>query len=84
VATTQRPATMAALSLPSGIPAWKSIPSWYLVGRRDKAIPPATQLFMAKRTLSKIVQINASHASLVSQPAAVTELILQAAHNIAK
>src|SRR5664279_2958319 len=84
MAITQRPVTLAALSEKSGAPAWKSIRSWYLVGRQDEAIPPATQLFMAKRAHSHTVEINASHASLVSHPAAVTKLILAAAHTVAK
>ena len=84
MATTQRPVTLAALSEKSGAPAWKSIRSWYLVGRQDEAIPPATQLFMAKRAHSHTVEINASHASLVSHPAAVTKLILAAVHTVAK
>jgi pimeloyl-ACP methyl ester carboxylesterase len=84
MAITQRPVTLAALSEMSGAPAWTSIPSWYLVGRQDEAIPPATQLFMAKRAHSHTVEIDASHASLVSHPAAVTKLILRAAHTIEK
>jgi len=84
MAITQRPVTLAALSEKSGAPAWKSIRSWYLVGRQDEAIPPATQLFMAKRAHSHTVEINASHASLVSHPAAVTKLILAAVHTVAK
>jgi pimeloyl-ACP methyl ester carboxylesterase len=82
MAVTQRPVTLAALTGVSGAPAWASIPSWYLVGRQDEAIPPATQLFMAKRAHSHTVEINASHASLVSHPAAVTKLILDAAQSV--
>jgi len=82
MAITQRPVTLAALSEKSGVPAWKRIPSWYLVGRQDKAIPPATQKFMAKRAHSHTVEINASHASLVSHPAAATKLILTAAASV--
>jgi pimeloyl-ACP methyl ester carboxylesterase len=82
MAITQRPVTLAALSEKSGVPAWKTIPSWYLVGSRDEAIPPTTQLFMAKRAHSHTVEIKASHASLVSHPAAVTKLILDAAQGI--
>jgi pimeloyl-ACP methyl ester carboxylesterase len=82
MAITQRPVTLAALSEKSGAPAWKTIPSWYLVGSRDEAIPPATQKFMAKRAHSHTVEIAASHASLVSHPAAVTKLILAAAHRV--
>jgi pimeloyl-ACP methyl ester carboxylesterase len=59
-------------------PAWKTIPSWYLLGREDRAVPPATQRFMARRAGSRITRIHSSHASLVSHPRAVTKLILKA------
>jgi len=78
MAVTQRPVTLAALTQRSGPPAWRRIPSWYLVGLQDKAIPPATQEFMATRARSHTVEINSSHASLVSHPRAVTNLILAA------
>jgi pimeloyl-ACP methyl ester carboxylesterase len=81
MAVTQRPVAFAALTEPSGAPAWKQIPSWYLVGLNDKAIPPATQEFMAKRADSHTVKINSSHASLVSHPDGVTNLILAAAQS---
>jgi len=79
MAVTQRPVTLAALTQPSGAPAWRRIPSWYLVGLQDKAIPPATQEFMAARAHAHTVKIDASHASLVSHPGAVAHLILTAA-----
>ena len=78
MAVTQRPVTLAALTQPSGAPAWKRIPSWYLVGLQDKAVPPAAQEFMAARAHSHTVEISSSHASLVSHPGAVTSLILSA------
>ena len=78
MAVTQRPISLAALTQPSGPPAWRTIPSWYLIGLDDKAIPPATQEFMASRAGSHTVEIDASHASLVSRPQVVTELILSA------
>jgi pimeloyl-ACP methyl ester carboxylesterase len=80
MAATQRPITLAALMQKSGPPAWKEIPSWYLIGRNDQAIPPTTQKFMAKRAHSHVVEINSSHASLVSHPQTVTKLILTAIH----
>jgi pimeloyl-ACP methyl ester carboxylesterase len=49
MAVAQRPFTEAAFAAPSGPIAWKSVPSWYLLGTEDKAIPPATQRFMAER-----------------------------------
>ena len=79
MAATQRPWNGAAFGAPSGPPAWKTLPSWYLLGTEDKAIPPATQRFMAERANATIEEVPASHASMVSQPEAATRLILQAA-----
>jgi pimeloyl-ACP methyl ester carboxylesterase len=78
MAATQRPWSAAALSAPSGPPAWKSIPSWYLLGTEDMAIPPATQRFMAERAAATIEEVAASHASMVSQPDVATKLIVTA------
>jgi pimeloyl-ACP methyl ester carboxylesterase len=50
---------------PSGPPTWKSIPSWYLLGSEDRAIPPETQRFMAERANAQIVTVRPSHASIV-------------------
>jgi pimeloyl-ACP methyl ester carboxylesterase len=49
-----------------------------LLGTEDKAIPPALQHFMAERANATIVEVPASHVSLVSQPEAATQLILRA------
>ena len=78
MAATQRPWSGAAAATPSGPPGWRSIPSWYLLGTQDRAIPPAGQRFMAERGNAKIEEVAASHASMVSQPEAVTRLILSA------
>jgi pimeloyl-ACP methyl ester carboxylesterase len=78
MAATQRPWNGAAFGAPSGPPAWKTLPCWYLLGTEDKAIPPATQRFMAERANATIEQVPASHASMVSQPEAATQLVLQA------
>ena len=66
----------AALGAESGPPAWKSVPAWYLLGTEDKAIPPATQRFMAERADSTIEEVPASHASMVSQPEAAAKLVI--------
>ena len=79
MAAAQRPAALATLSEPSGVPAWKTIPSWYLVANQDHAIPPAAERFMAARMHAQTVQINSSHAAMVTHPGAVTDLILSAA-----
>jgi pimeloyl-ACP methyl ester carboxylesterase len=78
MAAAQRPWTAAGFAAPSGPPAWKTLPSWYLLGTEDKAIPPALQRFMAQRANATIEEVPASHVSFVSQPEAATQLILQA------
>jgi pimeloyl-ACP methyl ester carboxylesterase len=79
MASAQRPVTLAAIQEPSTDPAWKTIPSWYLIGRQDEVISPDAQRFMAKRANAKTIAINSSHASYISHPAKVTKLILRAA-----
>ena len=78
MAATQRPWSGAGAATPSGPPGWRSIPSWYLLGTEDRAIPPAGQRFMAERGNARIEEVAASHASMVSQPEAVTRVILSA------
>jgi len=78
MAATQRPFTEAAFGAPSGPVAWRSVPSWYLLGTEDKAIPPATQRYMAERANATITEVPASHVSMISQPQATTDLILAA------
>ena len=77
---TQRPLAFSAGNQPSGVPAWKTIPSWYLIGTQDKIITPAQQEMMAKRAGSHTVRVRSGHLSLVSHPAEVTDLIVAAAH----
>jgi pimeloyl-ACP methyl ester carboxylesterase len=82
MAATQRPATQEALvELAGDSPLWKKHPSCFMIGEKDHVIPAALQHYMAKRAGSRrTIEIpGASHAGLVSQPAAVTELILEAA-----
>jgi pimeloyl-ACP methyl ester carboxylesterase len=78
----QRPFSVAAFTEPSGEPAWKTIPSWYLVSTNDHAIPPATESFMARRAHAHIETVDASHVSYISHPGVTTDLILKAARSI--
>lgn len=75
----QRPADARTLGEPSGAPAWKTIPSYYLVARNDKVLPAAAQRFMAKRAGAYTVEVGASHVAMISQPAAAADLIKRAA-----
>jgi pimeloyl-ACP methyl ester carboxylesterase len=81
LAVTQRPITESALTEPSGEPAWKTIPSWFLFGTEDNNIPAAAQRFMAERAGSRrTVELQGgSHAVAIPQAAAVVELIREAA-----
>jgi pimeloyl-ACP methyl ester carboxylesterase len=80
MAVSQRPDATVTLDQPSGPPAWKAIPSWFLVAGRDKAIGTGSERVMARWTGAKTVEVpNASHAVLVSRPDVVTGLILDAA-----
>jgi pimeloyl-ACP methyl ester carboxylesterase len=82
MAATQRPGSVSTLGEPSGVPAWKTIPSWYVVAKQDRAIPPAVERFMAQRMNAHTIEINSSHVAMISHPAAVTDLILNAAHAV--
>ncbi|MFC9975723.1 alpha/beta fold hydrolase [Spirillospora sp. NPDC127200] len=78
MAATQRPGSVGGLSGASGAPAWKTVPSWYLIPTQDKVIPPAAQRFMAKRAGSRVREIRSSHVVMISHPAAATATILAA------
>lgn len=60
-------------------PAWKTIPSWYLVAKQDKAIAPDLERYMARRIHAHTNQINGSHAVYISHPKAVARLVEHAA-----
>jgi len=79
MAATQRPIAASALEDRATTAAWKTIPSWTLVTTEDLAIPADSMRFMADRAGSTTVEIEASHAVTVSQPAAVADLIDTAA-----
>ena len=78
MAATQRPAALAAFGTPSGVPGWKSIPTWYMVAKQDRTIPPVAERAMAARAGSTTVEVNSSHVPMLSQPLAVLALITRA------
>ena len=78
IAATQRPLTASAFTEPSGPPAWKTIPSWAVIGTGDQVIPPAELTFMAKRAGARVTGVSAGHLSLISDPSVVTRVILAA------
>ncbi len=83
MAATQRPVTETALTtgLPTTTPAWRTIPSWFVLGSEDRNIPAELIRFMAERAGSRATHeiAGASHALSVSRPDEVTSAILRTA-----
>ncbi len=78
MAATQRPVAELAFSEPSGPPAWKSLPSWAVVATPDLAAGSDIVRSMAERAEAAITEIEGSHVIMISQPQAVTDVILTA------
>jgi pimeloyl-ACP methyl ester carboxylesterase len=71
----QQPLTISALDDVMGVPAWKSLPSWFLVADGDQAIPPDAERLFAKRMGATTVEIASNHVAMVSHPEDVLRLI---------
>jgi pimeloyl-ACP methyl ester carboxylesterase len=80
MAATQRPVAAFAFTEVSGPPAWKRLPSWAVVATGDKAAGSDVVRSMAQRAGADIVEVQGSHVIMISQPQAVTDLILKAVH----
>ena len=78
LAATQRPAAELAFSEPAGVPAWKTLPSWAVVASGDKAAGADVIRAMARRAGARITEVEGSHVIMISQPQAVTDVILSA------
>ena len=64
----QQPLAASTLDDVMGVPAWKSLPTWYLVAADDQAIPPDAERLFAKRMGATTVEIASSHVAMVSHP----------------
>jgi pimeloyl-ACP methyl ester carboxylesterase len=78
-ASVQRPLSVQCIQEPAPAPLWKSKPSWYLVAEEDRMINPKTQHFMADRMGATVRPHRVDHTPMYSEPAVVTEVILEAA-----
>ena len=58
-----------------GVPAWKSLPTWYLVATQDQAIPPEAERQFAARMGATTIEVPSSHVAMVSHPDEVVRLI---------
>jgi pimeloyl-ACP methyl ester carboxylesterase len=84
VCATQKPVHNSVFGATIDSPAWKTIPSWYLVSRQDHALNPDLERFYAKRMGATTSEIDASHVAFISHPKVVARLIEQAATASAK
>ena len=78
LAATQRPISEVTFAEPSTAPAWKSLPTWAVVATGDKTLGTDVVRFCAERAAATIVEVEGSHAIMISQPQAVTDVILTA------
>jgi pimeloyl-ACP methyl ester carboxylesterase len=78
MAATQRPVSELAFTEPNGEPAWKKLPSWAVVATGDKAAGADVVRSMAERAGAEITEVESSHVIMISQPQAVTDVILSA------
>jgi pimeloyl-ACP methyl ester carboxylesterase len=78
-ASVQRPISVQCIQEPAPMPLWKSKPSWYLVAEEDRMINPKTQHFMADRMGATVRSHRVDHTPMYSEPALVTDIILEAA-----
>ena len=79
MADSQVPWGLAAVGSKITKPAWKTKPSWYLIGTEDRMVPPAAQRMMAKRAGSTVVEETGSHTIFLSKPDVVATVIRNAA-----
>jgi pimeloyl-ACP methyl ester carboxylesterase len=78
LAATQRPVAQLAFTEPNGRPAWKTLPTWAVVATRDRAAGTNVVRSMAERAGATITEVEGSHVIMLSQPQAVTDVILSA------
>jgi pimeloyl-ACP methyl ester carboxylesterase len=75
----QQALALSAFTDVMGVPAWKALPSWYLVATEDQAIPPDAERLFASRMGATTIEVPSSHVAMVSHPDEVARLITTAA-----
>jgi pimeloyl-ACP methyl ester carboxylesterase len=81
-AVSQKPIAGSAFAASLTVAAWQTIPSWYMVGTQDQAIPAESERAMAKHIGAHTVEIDSSHTPFISHPHAVARLIEEAARSV--
>lgn len=78
----QQPASVSTLADVMTNPAWKALPSWYLVAANDEVIPPDVQRLFAQRMGATMSEVASSHVPMISQPDVVADLIITATQEV--
>ena len=78
----QQPIASSAFNDVMGQPAWKSLPTWFLIAKDDEALPPDAERQFAARMGATTVEVPSSHVAMVSHPADVVDLIETAAQTV--
>jgi len=79
IAATQKPLNKSVFEAKVANVAWKTIPSWFIVGKDDRAISPDLERFLAKRMNAKTTELNSSHVPFLSHTKEVVKIIEEAA-----
>ena len=78
----QQPLTVSAFDDVMGTPAWKNLPSWFVVAQRDEVIPPDAERQFAQRMGATVVELDSSHVVMVSHPDEIADLIETAVQDV--
>jgi pimeloyl-ACP methyl ester carboxylesterase len=78
IGTIQRPVSELAFSEPSGVPAWKTLPSWAVLATGDRAAGTDVVRAHAERAGATITEVDGSHVIMISKPEVVAEVIQSA------
>jgi pimeloyl-ACP methyl ester carboxylesterase len=79
----QQPLASSAFNDEMGVPAWRSLPSWYLITTEDEALPPPAQRMFADRMGATTMDVPSSHVAMVSHPKDVIRLTEMASDAVA-
>jgi pimeloyl-ACP methyl ester carboxylesterase len=74
---------MSTFEYTMGVPAWRDLPSWFVVAKNDEAIPPDAERQFAARMGATTIEVDSGHLAMVTHSAAVIDLIEQAARTLA-
>jgi pimeloyl-ACP methyl ester carboxylesterase len=78
----QQPISMSTFEYTMGVPAWRSLPTWFVVAENDEAIPPDAERQFAERMGATTIEVPSGHLAMVTQADAVTDLIEKAAQSV--